>query len=146
MAGIHSYMSKHHEHCDDIFARAREAATAGDLAAAERDCKSFVREIERHIDAEENILFPAFEERSGMAGGPTRVMRMEHAQMRDLFAELLVALEKKDSARYAEAAERLADILGEHNMKEENILYPMLEKMLGGDGETVLTRVKAIMD
>ena len=146
MTGIHDYMSKHHELCDDIFARAREAVTDDDWEVAERDCNAFLREINRHIDVEENLLFPAFEEHSGMAGGPTHVMRLEHAEMRDHFAEMLAAIAAKENEEYLRAAELVMAILSKHNMKEENILYPMLDNLLGSDGAGMLAQVKTAME
>ena len=138
-------MSRHHELCDDIFGRARKAAAADDWAVAEKDCKAFLSQIERHIDAEENLLFPAFEDKSGMTGGPTQVMRMEHAQLRDLFGEMLAAVEAREAEGYLRNADLVAALLREHNLKEENILYPMLDNLLGADGAGLLAQVEDIL-
>jgi len=145
MAGIHEYMSRHHELCDDIFGRARKAAAADDWMAAGNDCKAFLHQIERHIDAEENLLFPAFEDKSGMTGGPTHVMRMEHAQLRDLFGEMLAAIEAREAEGYLRNADLVAALLREHNLKEENILYPMLDNLLGTDGAGLLAQVEDML-
>ena len=37
-----------------------------------------------HFAMEEEVMFPAFEARTGMTQGPTAVMRSEHRQMTDL--------------------------------------------------------------
>ncbi len=145
MSGIHAYMSRHHELCDGIFGRAKKAATENDWASTERDCKAFLQQINRHIDAEENLLFPAFEDKTGMAGGPTHVMRMEHAQLRALFGEMLGAIGAMEAERYLRNADLVAALLREHNLKEENILYPMLDNLLGADAAGLLAQVEDIL-
>ena len=55
----------------------------------------------RHFDAEEAILFPAFEAHTGMSMGPTRVMRNEHDQMRELLDAAKKALDERDAEDYS---------------------------------------------
>ena len=43
---------------------------------------SFQALVLQHFCAEEQVLFPAFEEQTGMLTGPTQVMRSEHMQLR----------------------------------------------------------------
>ena len=98
---INDYMTRHHKECDAVLTRADEAAAASDWAAVERDAGTFLREIERHIETEETLLFPAFEERTGMTdGGPTATMRMEHEQMRGMFRQMRAAIPARDARRY----------------------------------------------
>jgi hemerythrin-like domain-containing protein len=80
-------------------------------------------------------LFPAFEAASGMAGGPTQVMRHEHAQMRDLLEQMRGALARRAADTFAGAAETLLILMQQHNMKEENILYPMCNNSLASQAE-----------
>ncbi len=137
MEPINDYMMKDHRDCDEIFDRARDAADAGDWDTASRAAGSFLARIERHIELEEDLLFPAFEESSGAsAGGPTETMRSEHVQMRPLFEQMRSALAAKNARQYGEAAQALHEILMQHNMKEEQMMYPMLDQSLGNDGAT----------
>ncbi|HEX7327666.1 MAG TPA: hemerythrin domain-containing protein [Casimicrobiaceae bacterium] len=133
MGLIGDYMTSHHRRCDDAFARARNLAAASDWVGLSRDGEAFLREIERHIEVEEEILFPAFEERTGMSSGPTEVMRTEHEQMRVLFARMRAATEAKDGIEYASAAEAFLSLMQQHNAKEEDMMYPMLDQALGED-------------
>jgi len=86
-----------------------------------------------HFDCEEKTLFPAFEARTGIAMGPTQMMRMEHLQMRALLDEAADALAAGDGEGYLGAAETLLIMMQQHNMKEENVLYPMCDQHLAGD-------------
>lgn len=127
---IATYMHSHHFLCDGRFADAEEAGRRGDWPRAEVLLGEFRGELEAHFTSEETLLFPAFEAATGMTEGPTRVMRGEHAQMRDLVAQMTQALARKDGDAFAGAAETLLVFMQQHNMKEEHILYPMCDRNL----------------
>lgn len=126
--------SQHHRHCDDAFARAEASAQSGDWAKARADFDAFSKAMAAHLGTEEQTLFPAFEDRTGMRQGPTQVMRLEHDQMRQLLGEMTAALEAKDADGFGGAAETLLVLMQQHNLKEEHMLYPMCDRALGGDG------------
>ena len=140
---ISDYMNRHHKHCDDAFARAEDRAAARDWTGLEREGGTFLREIERHIKLEEELLFPAFEEKTGMTSGPTAIMRMEHDQMRGMFAQMRTAIEVKDAEQYLGVAETLLILLQQHNMKEESMLYPMLDQSLGDEAQSLLAQLES---
>jgi hemerythrin-like domain-containing protein len=144
MGLIGDYMTSHHRHCDEVFARARGLAAASDWSGVARDGETFLREIERHIEVEEGLLFPAFEERTGMSSGPTDVMRTEHEQMRGLFARMRAATEAKDGVEYADAAETLLSLMHQHNAKEEDMMYPMLDQALGEEARDFVGTLDAV--
>ncbi|TRZ70096.1 MAG: hemerythrin domain-containing protein [Rhodocyclaceae bacterium] len=135
MSHISQILPAHHKHCDEQFAVAEEAAQSGNWALCGEECGRFVREMLAHFDAEENLLFPAFEAATGMSSGPTQVMRMEHGQMRELLGQLESAQLAKDAETFAGVAETLLILMQQHNMKEENILYPMCDQALGAQVE-----------
>lgn len=140
---ISDYMTAHHRRCDEAFARARAMAAASDWVGLARDGEAFLREIERHIEVEEEILFPAFEEKTGMSSGPTEVMRTEHEQMRVLFARMRAATEAKDGVEYANAAETFLSLMQQHNAKEEDMMYPMLDQALGEEARDFVGSLEA---
>ncbi|OHC69549.1 MAG: hemerythrin [Rhodocyclales bacterium GWA2_65_20] len=127
-------LQHHHKHCDDLFATAEAQAHAGDWTACTGASAKFLDELEAHFATEEQVLFPAFEAATGMSSGPTQVMRMEHAQMRELMAQMAAALKQQDSGAFAGIADTLLIMMQQHNMKEENILYPMCDSSLAGTG------------
>lgn len=117
----------HHKHCDELFVSAEAAVVDRDWATARRLLPDFIAAMETHFRSEEEALFPAFEAATGMTRGPTRMMRHEHAQMRELFGQMGAALAQRDASGFAGAAETLLVFMQQHNMKEENILYPMCD-------------------
>ena len=130
MQSITEYLSAYHQHCDDLFAEAETAAMQNKLAAAQTGFAAFHQGIEHHLAVEETILFPAFEQATGSSMGPTRVMRMEHEQMRELFAQMQAALDANDTQTYAGLSETLLILMQQHNFKEEQMLYPMADRAL----------------
>jgi hemerythrin-like domain-containing protein len=126
-------MSQDHKDCDLLFATAENAVSKSDWETATQAFNEFVQAMERHLDVEEKELFPAFEEETGVVTGPTEMMRMEHDQMRVLFAEMRDALEKKQSDDYLGIADTLLILMQQHNIKEEQILYNMMDQRLSED-------------
>ncbi|WP_201495938.1 hemerythrin domain-containing protein [Rubrivivax sp. A210] len=125
-------LREHHRHCDDIFARAEEDATEGRWDQGAASLALLQGQLEAHFASEEELLFPAFEAATGMCSGPTAIMRGEHAQMRDLLAQLGRDLAARDAEGYGGTAETLLILMQQHNLKEENILYPMCDRAVAG--------------
>ena len=132
---IKEFMAQDHKDCDQLFANAENAAATEDWDTATQAFNDFINAMERHLGMEENELFPAFETATGMTMGPTEMMRMEHGQMRELFSEMKEAIENKQSDDYLGAGETLLILMQQHNMKEEQILYTMLDQHLSKDSE-----------
>lgn len=128
MTTLTSLLRNHHQHCDTLFSESEQGLANGDWTDAQRRFSAFQQEVERHFRCEEDTLFPAFEAATGMTSGPTQVMRMEHAQMRGLLAQMASALHGQDEDEFSGAAETLLILMQQHNMKEENILYPMCDQ------------------
>ena len=138
MSTIADLMTHDHRACDHDFARAEALAAKGDWPGAADALAAFSRALNAHFDAEEQRLFPAFEAATGMTQGPTQVMRAEHADMRAALAHLQQALAARDADEFAGEAETLLIMMQQHNMKEENILYPMCDMRLGGERDTLV--------
>ena len=141
MDTIVELMADDHRTCDEEFARIEQAVKAGDWSGAARALKLFRDAMERHLGAEETVLFPAFEAATGMTMGPTRVMRMEHIQMRSLMDDLISAIEGSDTASFRGQAETLLILMQQHNLKEENMLYPMCDQHLADQSSNLCARL-----
>lgn len=130
MTGITKFMQKGHRACDEIFASAESAVDKQNWPLAETLWHDFTSELDAHITVkEEGLLFPALENAGGPTG-PISVMRAEHEQMRALIAQINNALEQKDSTQFLGLSETLMMLMQQHNMKEEQILYPMLDQFV----------------
>ncbi len=72
-------------------------------------------------------------------------MRGEHVQLRELMAAAGEALVAQDSEAYLGEAETLLIMMQQHNMKEENVLYPMCDQHLLDQVDTILPHLKDVI-
>jgi iron-sulfur cluster repair protein YtfE (RIC family) len=144
MGTILEFLGSDHHACDNVFASAEEAVARKDWDSARGLFDRFQAAMARHLAMEEDVLFPAFESRTGMSGGPTEVMRMEHAQMRDLLQAMADAVATGNQNRYLGLSETLNMLMQQHNLKEENMLYPMSDQVLGAERAAVIQSMEAV--
>ncbi len=105
-----------------------------------------------HHGKEQDTLFPLMSERGiPRPGGPIAVMLMEHEQGRQYvrgLAEALAKYERGDKAAKSaivENARGYAELLDQHIYKEDNILYPMGDKVLSkSDNKELLEKFEKI--
>ncbi len=135
-------MTEDHRHCDDLFAEAEQAIGKKNFEAARAAFDHFHSAMLAHFDTEEKTLFPTFEAKTGMTMGPTQVMRMEHAQIRLLMDAAVDALKSGNMDDYLGQAETLLIMMQQHNMKEENMLYPMCDQHLSAELPAILQRLE----
>jgi hemerythrin-like domain-containing protein len=115
---------------DSDLARAREEFEGGRTAQARLALEEYARGMERHIRLEEELVFPVFEARSGMHGGPTALMREEHRSIRVALAMMRDGLDRQDPPGFVAGLKFLQTILPDHHSKEEHILYPTTDQLL----------------
>ncbi|MDO8427130.1 MAG: hemerythrin domain-containing protein, partial [Deltaproteobacteria bacterium] len=116
---------------DSIFERFQDALRENRWEDASHDFREFSVGLRRHIRVEEEILFPVFEEKTGMTeSGPTFVMRMEHTEIKELLDKIISATDAKNESQATNSSRDIFNILSDHNMKEEHILYPESDSFL----------------
>ena len=142
MENIRDLMAADHRQCDDLFAAVERSLERAAWADADAEFDRLQNAMSCHFDAEEAILFPAFEAHTGMSMGPTQVMRNEHDQMRELLDAAKKALDERDAEDYSGTAETLLIMMQQHNMKEENILYPMCDLQLAAQQQALLAQLQ----
>ena len=142
MTSIPEYMTQTHASCDEQFTDAEQAVADGRWDEASTGFAAFVAACERHFAREEQVLFPQIERFTGQGGGPTQVMRMEHVQIRELMNQLERAVATDDEEEYLGFSETLLVMMQQHNMKEEQILYPMADQAT--DTADVLGRMREL--
>jgi len=129
--GVAEFLQTDHKRLDNIFNGFLKAAQEKRWDEASKGFREFRIGLKRHIRAEEDILFPLFEKKTGMTeGGPTAVMKMEHKDIQELLDKILQLTDAKDDVQVPTAANRIVNILADHNMKEEHILYPESDEFL----------------
>ena len=144
MSTISSFLTKDHRACDEEFANLENAVASDNWEESAIKLNKFITDLLHHFDMEEKVMFPTFEEVTGMTQGPTMVMRMEHSQMRNILEDLKADIEKKDKNHFFGVSESLMMLMQQHNMKEEQMLYAMADMHLGSLVSKVIEDMKAI--
>lgn len=143
MDNISDFMTSDHHACDDLFASAEESVGKGNWSKGNSDFSAFLTAMKHHFTIEEEVLFPAFDTKTGMDNGPTFVMRSEHRQMEKVFDDMTKALAAKDSDGYLGLSETLLMLMQQHNMKEEQMLYRMMDQQLAAETPALLKQISA---
>jgi hemerythrin-like domain-containing protein len=133
-SSLAEYFTQDHRDCDARWADVEELLDKTDAEASREVWKKFDDSMRRHLAMEEDVLFPAFDARSGMGGGgPTAMMRMEHQQMRGLLDQIDLAIQSGDAEEALDLGDTLLMLIQQHNVKEEGMLYPMATNILGAE-------------
>jgi iron-sulfur cluster repair protein YtfE (RIC family) len=127
---ITSFLSADHRHADALLGDAVQHAAKANWPQCARQLAAFRGALETHMKLEEQVLFPAFERATGSDAGPTAVMRHEHRQMIQMLDEMTHAAASQAGERFDVLAPAFTRIIDTHSMKEENMLYPMCDRVL----------------
>jgi iron-sulfur cluster repair protein YtfE (RIC family) len=138
---ISTYFTDDHRACDHLLTRVEDRAAARDWDGARAAVADLAAATLHHFRLEEEVLFPDLEQAHPGARGPTSVMRGEHAQARRLLEDLTAAVTIGSRSETLGLVETLLMLLQQHNAKEEGILYPMADAVLGTSGEALAARV-----
>ena len=126
------FYEKDHDRLDELF-KTFQTSKRMDFAKAKEAFKEFKVGLQRHIVWEEELLFPVWEEKTGMIeDGPTPVMRFEHSQIK----QLLGAIHEKVEGQNLDTDQdehALVNLLSSHNRKEERALYPAIDNVISAE-------------
>lgn len=143
MQTIKEFMQSDHKRLDELFEKFQELKGENPQEAKQNFCP-FRRGLFTHIKWEEEILFPIFEEKTGMKdNGPTAVMRSEHIEIKDLLDQIREKI-KIGNFNTGEMDSALDNILKSHNDKEENLLYPWIDQSIedAKDKKKIFAKIK----
>lgn len=146
MNTILDFLGNDHRACDDLFTSVEAAVAAKDWNGARCQFARFQAAMSRHLAREEKVLFPAFETRTANSMGPTRVMCMEHARMRRLMQDMARTVADDDHCRYLCLSETLYMLMQQHNLKEEELLFPMFDLMLDDARDDLISAMQSIAE
>lgn len=139
-------LARDHRRLDDLFGRFLAAAGANDLTFAARAMREFDAALRRHMELEEEHLFPAS---PGEKLAPTpgegdrerlfRELRLEHVQIREVSGMMASLLDEgNDVAGTRALAGNLARRWDAHTAREELDAFPLLGDSIDPAGEAVL--------
>jgi regulator of cell morphogenesis and NO signaling len=107
--------------------------------------KEFKAALDPHSEREEGVLFPMMGVYIGTTSGPIAVMEYEHDQAKSNIGAFLMKASdgvatSDEKKKTAELIQNAYFILKEHFSKEENVLFPMAERMLTDEEKEELYR------
>lgn len=138
-----------HRELEVAFLRHQEALLALDLAEASRALKTYEQALLAHMRHEEDRLIPVYAARAGrIEGGPVELFLGEHRKMREFlesFAADLEGMRGQEGAALRGAVIALFDrqamykhLVEHHDRREQNVLYPQLDRVTGVDERAAL--------
>lgn len=136
--GVTTSLSRDHDGLRERLRRAADGASAQRVRQARADFRAFQAAFERHVRAEEEVLFPLFEVRVGLIGGPTVLMRDEHRRMADQVRAMAGALDRDDPVTFGELQALFNDLFRAHTSREERFLYMTLDRLLSSEQRAAL--------
>lgn len=131
-------MTDDHRNCDEDFTAMENLVSENNFSEAINVFKAWKKLMERHLKIEEEILFPKTEEKLGGRIGPISVMLMEHEQMKIIFNQMQNAIEEKNKNKFLGLSDSCMMLIQQHNMKEEQILYPIIDQALNPELHSVI--------
>lgn len=137
-------LTNDHRTCDEAFTRAEQAIDEENWPQAETLTNQFLAHMDSHFSLEEDILFPAMDAKTGAGCGPTSVMRMEHQQMNQLKIQMRAAAANKNKDAFLGASETLMMLMQQHNIKEEQILYPMADNLCAAECASIIDQMNTL--
>jgi len=146
LRSVNEALSWDHDRLDDLEARAFKARDKGDLAEAKALYAVFAFGLRRHIRFEEELLFPEFEARTGLSPlmGPGAVMRDEHREILECLGRIEGAIDDPASG-VKSVRHALHSVLGNHNLKEEHIVYPGTDEAMSPlERDALVARIQAL--
>jgi regulator of cell morphogenesis and NO signaling len=136
-ATITTFYEEDHDRLDELF-KTFQRLKRSDFAKAKDAFKEFKVGLQRHIVWEEELLFPMWEEKTGMIeDGPTPVMRFEHSQIKQLLDTIHQKVEKQNPETDQEE-QALLNLLSSHNRKEERALYPAIDNVTSAEERAMI--------
>ncbi|WP_345984821.1 hemerythrin domain-containing protein [Sulfurimonas sp. HSL-1656] len=121
-----------HRQCDSLYAEAERAVVGGDIERAEKLFGQFVEETVSHMEHEELRVFSRLEAEEQAGLDP---IRFEHMQIRALLEKMQQLLAVGDFSTFLGWGESFMILMQQHNMKEEQLLYPLCDRLMAEDAE-----------
>ena len=142
MGTISGFMADDHDVIDQLW-NDFTAATSDPTIALDLFIK-FRNHILKHMELEETVLFPMFDNYTGLDKGigPTTILQRDHAAIKKLIHEVQEAciLDKRDEIK--KLGSHLDHALKKHTEREKKTQYPVFDNFIRPDEwQNILNRI-----
>jgi hemerythrin-like domain-containing protein len=125
-----------HEHLNELFLTHQEALLADDMQAAAARLAAYEQLLRAHMNDEEARLLPVYERAGRIQGGAVEFFTGEHRKMLEMLARIREQLARigneptaRDRIRLFDEESRYKLLVEHHDQREQNILYPTLDRI-----------------
>lgn len=130
MHKVSNYLAHDHDRCDGLYADAVALVAAHDWEQAAVSFLAFAEAMRRHVEMEERVIYPAFEQLLANTAAPTQSLHAEHQLLCEIMYRMSMAIKRRDVIEFSDHADSFRLTTEQHNLKEEGILFPMFDKLL----------------
>lgn len=144
LATVSECLSADHDRLDLALLEVIKLVSARRFNDARPRLSSFAFELRRHIYLEDDLVYPRFEQLTGMIDGATVVMRDEHRAIEHHLAGMIDAAMRDDRDGFDAEQEAMVAVLSDHTAREEAQLYATLDARLpGADRDALVAAIQA---
>ncbi len=127
-----------HERLNELFQQHQEALLEQDIVRARERLVAYERELLAHMHLEEDILLPVYARAGAIPGGPIELFLGEHRKMREFLERFRAALAELEAyptdrrrgiIRLFDEQTMFKHLVEHHDLREQNILYPTLDRI-----------------
>jgi len=127
-----------HRELDELFFQHQRALMRIEIDRAETLLAEYSRNLLAHMQDEEEVMLPIYEERvKAPVGGAVDIFRTEHEKLREflaLFAEEIKKIRKVDDMERGvlfliDSQHLFKRLLVHHDAREKKMLYPLLDQV-----------------
>ncbi len=116
-----------------------------DYSRALHAFRDFKKNLDLHLELEEKILSPVFEDKTALCDiGPTVVMRAEHHKIRKALEELDSKFNVSQDTSDEEAG--FLKLIEEHSQSEERVIYPVIDELTSyAEREAIFSKIEELV-
>lgn len=135
MKSTEHWLVHDHTQIEGLLRNCREEAYIYDWWALDRYFRELVDQLRYHMAQEEEVLFPAFDEKCEPTHELTVELLEEHDQIIDCIKDIRRLIDNKIKDEIIERVEELVTLHVAHDGKEEKLLLPFASHLLYEDRE-----------
>lgn len=135
------FMSTDHRRLRRLSDAVVRAARDGDTVEVTRSYRHLTTGLLRHLDMEEQVVFPVLVEKLGHPGGPANLLLTQHGRLRDLVSSIGLDIQATPKLeRLVPLLSELVDTLDHHQAVEDRVLYGLTDRVLNATERDALVR------
>lgn len=146
MNTICAYLTLDHKRCDNLFNRAETCIAQRNWDDATDSFRLFHDALRQHIRMEEKILLPAFIQAIPDGTAPISMLHLEHQQIRGIADRMSDAILRFNPIDFVLHAETYTLLMQQHTVKEEDMLYPLLDRILDQKRNKIISAMSEFLD